>query len=293
MVKHLQPQKIDVALGEVGVSTIIRISTGNAWRSAADHRFARPATANVDRAGPKLYVTSLSAPGRRTGRARHPDRSSRSIAPYAFDAGQGIDRLQGPSVAHWFGYDNLGRDMFSRVVWGRRISGRRWLWSGVRWHWHSRHSRVCHPVTGWAIPTLILQRFIDIWIAFLVLALLITIVGIFTTRNTDSIASIAIVAITLGVLVAAGSSRVVRSAVIGHPKCAVHRSGPLHRVHWIAHHGPSRPPQRVVPILIPGDNAVGWRDTGRNQRSVFWALASSRRCPPGAACSAATAASIS
>jgi peptide/nickel transport system permease protein len=30
--------------------------------------------------------------------------------------------LHGPSGAHWFGTDNLGRDLFAEVVWGARIS---------------------------------------------------------------------------------------------------------------------------------------------------------------------------
>ena len=44
------------------------------------------------------------------------------IAPYnpvEVDAARG---LQPPSPAHWFGTDDLGRDVFSRVVWGSRIS---------------------------------------------------------------------------------------------------------------------------------------------------------------------------
>ena len=32
------------------------------------------------------------------------------------------DRLQGPSAAHWFGTDDMGRDIFARVMYGARYS---------------------------------------------------------------------------------------------------------------------------------------------------------------------------
>lgn len=32
------------------------------------------------------------------------------------------DRLQGPSIAHWFGTDELGRDQYSRIIYGARTS---------------------------------------------------------------------------------------------------------------------------------------------------------------------------
>jgi peptide/nickel transport system permease protein len=47
------------------------------------------------------------------------------IAPYPADAGSAthpFDVLRAPSAAHWFGTDNVGRDVFSRVIFGARIS---------------------------------------------------------------------------------------------------------------------------------------------------------------------------
>ncbi|RLM54058.1 ABC transporter permease [Halobellus sp. Atlit-31R] len=44
------------------------------------------------------------------------------IAPYEYDATSIEDRTEAPSVEHPFGTDDLGRDIFSRVVLGSRIS---------------------------------------------------------------------------------------------------------------------------------------------------------------------------
>lgn len=44
------------------------------------------------------------------------------IAPYAYDAQNVGDSLEAPSMAHLFGTDDLGRDMFSRIVYGSRIA---------------------------------------------------------------------------------------------------------------------------------------------------------------------------
>ncbi len=42
------------------------------------------------------------------------------LAPYP--SGFSQDVLHAPSAQHWFGTDNLGRDVFAEVVWGTRIS---------------------------------------------------------------------------------------------------------------------------------------------------------------------------
>lgn len=45
------------------------------------------------------------------------------IVPYEKCIEQvGAERLQGPSAAHWFGTDDLGRDLFTRVIHGSRYS---------------------------------------------------------------------------------------------------------------------------------------------------------------------------
>jgi peptide/nickel transport system permease protein len=135
------------------------------------------------------------------------------IAPFPYDAGRGEERLQGPSLRHLFGTDNLGRDLFSRVVYGARISvavgfGAVLVGTGL--------ATLIGVLSGYLGGTfdLLFQRLLDVWIAFPPLVLLISIVTIFTTRNTHPMASVGIVAITLGLLVAAGSSRIVRSAVL-------------------------------------------------------------------------------
>ena len=42
------------------------------------------------------------------------------ISPYSPTAMEGA-RLESPSREHWFGTDNLGRDVLSRVIWGTRV----------------------------------------------------------------------------------------------------------------------------------------------------------------------------
>lgn len=43
------------------------------------------------------------------------------VAPYGSNQQVYADARQAPSVEHWFGTDNLGRDVFSRVLYGARV----------------------------------------------------------------------------------------------------------------------------------------------------------------------------
>ena len=44
------------------------------------------------------------------------------LAPYAYDAQDLLNARQAPSAAHIFGTDEFGRDIFSRIIYGSRLS---------------------------------------------------------------------------------------------------------------------------------------------------------------------------
>ena len=44
------------------------------------------------------------------------------LAPYSTTQINVLERLQGPSAKHWFGTDQMGRDIFSRAIFGARYS---------------------------------------------------------------------------------------------------------------------------------------------------------------------------
>lgn len=44
------------------------------------------------------------------------------VAPYGYDDQDLMRRFQTPNSQHWFGTDNFGRDIFSRIVYGAQVS---------------------------------------------------------------------------------------------------------------------------------------------------------------------------
>jgi peptide/nickel transport system permease protein len=128
------------------------------------------------------------------------------LAPYPYDVGVAVDRLQGPSAAHPFGTDANGRDLLSRVIWGARVS----VTIGFGAVALSTLIAVLVGVTsgyfgGWF--DLLFQRLVDVWISFPALVLLVSLVAILGPGLWST-------TLVLGVLLAPGTSRVVRSAVL-------------------------------------------------------------------------------
>jgi peptide/nickel transport system permease protein len=128
------------------------------------------------------------------------------LAPYPYDAGTAATRLQWPSLAHPFGTDANGRDLLSRIIWGARVS----VTIGFGAVLISTSIAVVVGVTsgffgGWF--DLSVQRLVDIWISFPALVLLVSLIAIVGPGLWSTM-------LVLGILLAPGAARVVRSAAL-------------------------------------------------------------------------------
>lgn len=128
------------------------------------------------------------------------------IAPYSYSEQNLRDKFQPPSRDHWMGTDELGRDIFTRILYGARVS----IVIGFTVVVISVTLAVALGILtgyygGW-FDTLA-QRGIDIWIAFPDLILLITIIAVFGVGLPQLILALAIGRF-------AGSSRLQRGLVL-------------------------------------------------------------------------------
>ena len=129
------------------------------------------------------------------------------LAPYGYSERHLADRLTGPSARYLLGTDQLGRDFLSRIIYGARIS----LLVGLAaTTLNVVVSVLIGGTSGFLGGKLDLgvQRFVDAWIAFPGLLLLLTIMSI-VGRGIPQII------VVLGISGGIGGSRVVRGAVIG------------------------------------------------------------------------------
>ncbi len=115
-------------------------------------------------------------------------------------------RLAPPGWQHPFGTDDIGRDVFSRIIYGARIS----LWVGLL---AVGIGTVAGTIIGlicgyWEGQLdLVLQRFMDALMAIPGLILALAIVSVLTPNTTNAMLAIAVVIIP-------GNSRIVRGAVL-------------------------------------------------------------------------------
>jgi peptide/nickel transport system permease protein len=115
-------------------------------------------------------------------------------------------RLAPPSWQHPFGTDDIGRDVFSRIIYGARIS----LWVGLlAVGIGTLAGTIIGLICGYweGRLDLILQRFMDALMAIPGLILALAIVSVLKPNTTNAMLAIAVVIIP-------GNSRIVRGAVL-------------------------------------------------------------------------------
>jgi peptide/nickel transport system permease protein len=128
------------------------------------------------------------------------------LAPYGMNQIAPMNRLRPPSWQYPFGTDNLGRDMLSRCLYGAQLSviiG--FCAAGLA----TLISVVLGILTGYLGGRfdMITQRFVDAWMSFPDLIILIVVVSVVGAGMPQIIC-------TLGLLLGIAGSRIVRSAVV-------------------------------------------------------------------------------
>jgi peptide/nickel transport system permease protein len=142
------------------------------------------------------------------------------IAPYGKNELGAGTRLEGPSLENFFGTDNLGRDIFSRVVFGAQVSMTIGFIAILLATLISMTIGVLSGYfTGWL--DMFAQRLVDAFIAFPGLVFIIAVASIFVDWEAPGLPSDGvfqtqnvILAVIIGVLLGVGSSRVIRSATL-------------------------------------------------------------------------------
>ncbi|TMB98299.1 MAG: ABC transporter permease [Chloroflexi bacterium] len=128
------------------------------------------------------------------------------LAPYEPNAQILAERLAGPSLAHPFGQDHLGRDVLSRAIYGARVS------LGVGFS-SVAITIVIGTIIGVAAGYFgrwtdsVLMRFVDVFISIPVFMLLLTVVAIYGSN-------VGLLVAFIGISAFPGAARIVRAEVL-------------------------------------------------------------------------------
>ena len=128
------------------------------------------------------------------------------IAPYGYDETIRGARMQSPSAKYWLGTDNLSRDIWSRIVYGARVS--------VTVGFATVGLAVVLATTigvssGYfgGMYDLVVQRVVDAWLSFPYLVIVLSVMAVLGPGLFN-------VVLSLAIIIAAVNSRVIRGATI-------------------------------------------------------------------------------
>ncbi len=171
------------------------------------------------------------------------------IAPYSITERDSGRFREGPSADHWFGTDIIGRDLFSRVVYGARVSMKIGLTAtGIALTIGVIAGAIAGFVGG--LVEAAIMRFIDVFLAIPYIILAIAIATVFGKSENSVI-------IVLGFTGWLGVARIVRASFLQLKKMeyveAAHALG-FGRIRIMFRH---ILPNALQPIIVYGTIAIG------------------------------------
>jgi peptide/nickel transport system permease protein len=128
------------------------------------------------------------------------------IAPFDYDETIRGARMKPPSATHWLGTDNLGRDMWSRIVYGARVSVTVGFATVVLGMLLATVVGISSGYFGGAYD-IVMQRIVDAWMSFPYLVIILSVMAILGPGLLNVI-------LALSIIVAAINSRVIRGATL-------------------------------------------------------------------------------
>jgi peptide/nickel transport system permease protein len=128
------------------------------------------------------------------------------IAHYPYDQSIAGARMKPPGVQFWMGTDNLSRDMWSRVVYGARVSVTVGFATIALGTFMAAAVGISSAYIGGGYDMLV-QRVVDAWMSFPYLVIILSIMAVLGPGLLNVILS-------LSILVAASGARVIRGAAL-------------------------------------------------------------------------------
>ncbi len=172
------------------------------------------------------------------------------LAPYEFNDTALLRALQRPGATHWFGTDELGRDVYSRVIHGARVSMLVGLAATALSIGLGGLIGIVSGYFGRRVD-LVLQRLVDAWMAFPGLVMAIVILALLGPGLWSVI-------LALGVSQAFSQSRTIRSAtLVVREQPYIEASLAVGASHWRVL-GRHVLPNVVAPIIIVASTFLGF-----------------------------------
>ena len=172
------------------------------------------------------------------------------LAPQHFNETSLLDALQPPSRAHWFGTDELGRDLYSRILYGAQVSMTVGLTATAIAVLLGAAIGVVSGYFGRRLD-LALQRVVDAWLAFPGLVMVIVLLVLLGP-------GLGSVILALGISQAFPQSRIIRGATLvvrEHAFIEASRAGGASHGRILLRHVL---PNIVAPIIVSASTYVSF-----------------------------------